>query len=127
MYDVRIKMTNDHDLNRLRIYLKDWVNVHIEYMNKGKSNINYYEADTYIDKSGVKYYKLIYHDFDGKQKTILKDVIIDRLVYHAHEMNAVEDRDSTSGKYQKFHGFTDYKRWQMLYNKDNYMRFIKRI
>lgn len=105
-YSKAIKITDDHDLNRLRLFLANEINPQVrhgypcmQYVNiqqiakvsKSKEIVAdaYWTAETYIGSQG-KLYKLIFHDEANRQKTIAKSKSVDSLIGAFRERRALD-------------------------------------
>ena len=114
IYKNRIKMTQNHELNRLRLFVKNNINYKYSYLNNNPHNKNkiYYEVTIRKDKQGNAFYALVFHSEEGKQSTVVKGKSPDELI-----RNAIE--------YQKKGGLSkfDWYIWNLYYNKNRYAMY----
>ena len=98
-YKKAIKLTDDHDLNRLRLFLANHVNTGVEKDIKSLAISNgyrdiicdpYWSAETYTGSQG-KVYKLVFHDEANRQKTVAKSKTADGLMETFRNRNALDD------------------------------------
>lgn len=120
-YTNDIKWSNNHDLNRLRLFIANEINEHIGYGHKNRGlKKPYYTVDTFKGKAG-EYYRLFFHDTAGKYKMIAKGKTVEEILTILLEYSKPE-----YSKYQMF-GITDLDLvvWNFKYNKEKYMLYVK--
>lgn len=152
-YSKAIKITDDHDLNRLRLFLANEINPQVrhgypcmQYVNiqqiakvsKSKEIVAdaYWTAETYIGSQG-KLYKLIFHDEANRQKTIAKSKTVDSLIGAFRERRALDGVtvDLDVNDYFKeciARGRPNIDRdhvwkWENLYSRQRYVAYFRSI
>ena len=152
-YSKAVKLTDDHDLNRLRLFLANEINLQVKdgYRCIGRVDIQllakmsnskeivadaYWTAETYIGSHG-KLYKLIFHDEANRQKTIAKSKSVDSLIGAFRERQALDGVtvDLDVNDYFKEcieNGRPNIRKehvwkWENLYSRQRYIAYLRSL
>jgi len=131
MYRERVKFTENHDLNRLRLLIKnelqfDSFNNYIkEAIKTGEIKQPYLSADVYTARSS-SYYRLVFHDIGGNQQTVFKSANIDEVVQYIN--STVESIEESLRRQFCISGSRCILTiWNRLYNRGMYTRYYKQL
>lgn len=129
MYMEMIKFTENHDLNRLRLFIRNEVQlIPYEYTKEriktGEIEQPYLSADIYTSKN-TNYYRLVFHDISGKQLTVFKSQNVDEVVeYISYTIGSIIEHLQR----QFFvSGSSFLPTWNRLYNRGMYTQYYKKI
>lgn len=152
-YSKAVKLTDDHDLNRLRLFLANEINPQVKHgyrcigrvdiqllakMSNSKEIVAdaYWTAETYIGSQG-KLYKLIFHDEANRQKTIAKSKSVDSLIGAFRERQALDGVtvDLDVNDYFKEcieNGRPNIRqdhvwKWENLYSRQRYLAYLRSL
>lgn len=152
-YSKAVKLTDDHDLNRLRLFLANEINPQVRHgyrcigrvdiqllakMSNSKEIVAdaYWTAETYIGSQG-KLYKLIFHDEANRQKTIAKSKSVDSLIGAFRERQALDGVtvDLDVNDYFKEcieNGRPNIRqdhvwKWENLYSRQRYLAYLRSL
>lgn len=150
-YSKAIQLTDDHDLNRLRLFLVNQLGGKRRTPHPAKLAFGwvvkpYWSVETYAGRQG-KYYKLIFHNEFDEQQTVVKSKTADGLMQEFYnqtniktaeyeqqveavgEPNPYERRDIwyMPGRRSSGLSSSDIWAWENLYNRAQYMMYIKSL
>lgn len=116
IYDHNINITEDHELNRLRLFLANEINHYFRFINQNpRYHFRvYYEVITRKNVKGQKYYALVLHGKNGKQKTVAKGMSADLLIQNA----VASEIEQEIGEFEMYI-------WNLKYNETDYKRYCR--
>lgn len=150
-YSKAIQLTDDHDLNRLRLFLVNQIGGKRRTPHPAKLAFGwvvepYWSAETYAGRQG-KYYKLIFHNEFDEQQTVVKSKTADELIQEFYnqtnikiaeyeqqvkavgEPDPYEHRDIWYMPGRRSSGLDnpDLWVWENLYSREQYIMYIKSL
>lgn len=133
LYKEKVRFTDDHDLNRLKLFLKNEVRFSVRDDTLGvliawkEIKQPYLSVEASIPHPGAKFYCLVYHDIFGERKTLCKylGIHIDQLIADLPQI-LEELNNQMKGRF-RFYVYNHTNAWNRLYNRDMYTRYYKKI